>query len=173
MGNCGIFCGSVRSKPVPDFLKQEPLVVPVNPADERPQASLVEALNGGQKKDPFLNIRSQIEQLHDLGHAGARHPAETGQFRIIRNRFRQQQPLKADGERHEARDPGSGAAARFARGQRSIRCRGLVLPPSLSASAKIERVCDFLFAAHALTSPAAAAIAVGWNRIEICRAAPS
>ena len=66
-----------------DLLKQAPLLAPVDPADEGPQVSLVEALEGRQKKDLFLNVRSQIEQLHDLCHAGPCHPAHGGPFRII------------------------------------------------------------------------------------------
>jgi hypothetical protein len=58
-----------------DLLKQAPLLAPVDPADEGPQVSLGDALEGRQKKDLFLNVRSQIEQLHDLCHAGP--------FRII------------------------------------------------------------------------------------------
>jgi hypothetical protein len=80
--------------------KQAPLLVPVDPADDGPEVSLVEALavvqrNGRQKKDLFLNVRSQIEQLHDLGDPGSRHPAEARQFRIIPNRLLAQQPVKA------------------------------------------------------------------------------
>ena len=78
-----------------------------------------------QKKDLFLNVRSEIEQLHDLRHAGSRHPAEAGQFRIIPNRFLPHQPLKPDGERHEPRDPGNGAVSRVAIEQLPIGGNGL------------------------------------------------
>jgi hypothetical protein len=49
-----------------DLLKQAPLLVPVDPTDNRPQVSLVEALDERQKQDLFLNVGSQMEQLHDL-----------------------------------------------------------------------------------------------------------
>jgi len=99
---------------VHDLLKHAPLLVPVDPADDAPQIPLVKALDGWQKKDLFLNVRSEIEQLHDLCHAGSRHPAKAGQFRIIPNRFIPKQALKPDGERHESGDPGNAAASPFA-----------------------------------------------------------
>jgi hypothetical protein len=79
-----------------DFLKQAPLLAPVDPADDGPQASLGESLGRRQKKDLFLNVRGEIEQLHDLRDTGTRHSAETSQFRIILHRFLPQQPLEAD-----------------------------------------------------------------------------
>ena len=63
---------SRRGKPVEhkshskDFLKQAPLLAPVDPADDGPQASLGESFGRRQKKDLFLNVQSEIEQLHDL-----------------------------------------------------------------------------------------------------------
>src|ERR1017187_7024791 len=77
---------------VRDLLKHAALLVPVDPADDPPQVSLVEALDERQKQDLFLNVWSQIEQLHDLGHAGSRHPAEAGQFGIIPHRSIPHQP---------------------------------------------------------------------------------
>ena len=61
-------------------LLNKALLAPVDPADDGPQVSLVEALavlpgDGRQKKDLFLKVRSQIEQLHDLCHASPCHPA--------------------------------------------------------------------------------------------------
>src|ERR1039458_771110 len=92
---------SVPRRPVHtvrDLLKHAPLLAPVDAADDGPQVSLVEALDERQKQDLFLNFWSQIEQLHDLGHTGSRHPAEAGQFCIIPNRSIPQQPLQPDGE---------------------------------------------------------------------------
>ena len=105
-----------------------------------------------QKKDLFLNVRSEIEQLHDLGHAGSRHPAEAGQFGIVPNRFLPQQSVKPDGECHEPGDPGNGAASRFA--SAGDRTRQLVLPPARSASAKIECVGDLLVGRSRCAPPA-------------------
>ena len=50
---------------------------------QKPLYSLlqIEALEERQKENLFLDVRSQIEQLHDLRHTGSRHPAEAGQFR--------------------------------------------------------------------------------------------
>ena len=92
-------------RPIEDYLKPAPLLAPVDSADDGPQVSLVEALavvqsDRRQKKDLFLNVRSEIEQLHDLRHTGSRHPAEASQFRIIPNRLLPQQSVKADGEGH-------------------------------------------------------------------------
>jgi hypothetical protein len=46
---------------VRDLLEHTPLLVPVDPVDNRAQVSLVEALEGRQKKDLFLNVWSEIE----------------------------------------------------------------------------------------------------------------
>ena len=79
--------GQLPGKPVEhkshpkDLLKQAPLLAPVDPADDGPQASLGESFGRRQGKELFLNVRSQIEQLHDLRHTGVRHPAEPCQFR--------------------------------------------------------------------------------------------
>ena len=54
---------SVPRRPVHtvrDLLKQAPLLVPVDAADDGPQVSLVEALDERQKQDLFLNFWSQI-----------------------------------------------------------------------------------------------------------------
>jgi hypothetical protein len=41
-----------------------------------------------QKEDLLLNVGSQMEQFHDLCHAGPGNAAESGQFGIIPNRSR-------------------------------------------------------------------------------------
>jgi hypothetical protein len=64
-------CSAARD----EFLEHAPLLVPIDPADNGPQVSLVEALQVWKEKDLLLNIRSEVEQLHDLGHPGPRHPA--------------------------------------------------------------------------------------------------
>src|SRR3954464_5393132 len=70
-----------------DLSKHAPLLIPVDPADNAPQVSFVETLDARQEKNLLLDVRSEMQQLHDLCHAGSRHPAETGQFRIVANRF--------------------------------------------------------------------------------------
>ena len=45
-GNCWICCGHVRTQAVHDLLKQAPLLAPVDPANDGPQVSLVEAPDG-------------------------------------------------------------------------------------------------------------------------------
>ena len=97
-----------------ELLKQAPLFVPVDPADNGSQVSLVEALNERQKKDLFLNVRGEMEQLHDLCHTGSRYPAEAGQVRIIPDRFFPQQLIKPDGECHQTGDSGNRAVSRVA-----------------------------------------------------------
>src|SRR5687768_12014239 len=103
-----------------DLLKQAPLLVPVDAADNGPQISLVKALDEWQKQDLFLYIRSKVQQFHDLCHTGSAHPAQAGQFRIIANRLVPQLPFKPDSERHKARNPGNRAAGRFAIGWLTI-----------------------------------------------------
>ena len=109
------FCESTR-----DLLKEAPLLVPVDPADNGPKVSLVKALDEWQKQDLFLYVRSQVEQPHDLCHTGSAHPAQARQFRIVPNRLIPQLPFKPDSERHEARYPGNRAARRFATGRLTI-----------------------------------------------------
>ena len=77
-----------------DLLKQAPLLVPVDPADNGPQVSLVEGLEGPQKQDLFLDVRRKMKQLHDLGDAGARYPAAAGQLGIVGNGLLSQQSFK-------------------------------------------------------------------------------
>jgi len=96
------------------LLKQAPLFVPVDPVGDRPQVSLVEAPDGRQKEDLFLNVGSEMEQFHDLGHAGPGNAAETGQFGIIPNRSRSQQSLHLDGEREQAGEARNGAVRQLA-----------------------------------------------------------
>ena len=70
-GNSRIFCGSVLMRTAEDFPKQAPLLAPVDPADNGPQVSFGDARavlqrDGLQKQDLFVNVRSEVEQLHDL-----------------------------------------------------------------------------------------------------------
>src|SRR5208283_3381129 len=54
----------------------------------------------GLFSDLLPDIRSEIEQLRNLAHAGSCSPADTGQFRIVLKRFRPQQSIQPDGQRH-------------------------------------------------------------------------
>ena len=126
-------------------------------------------VDGRQKKDLFLNIGSEIEQLHDLGHAGSRHPAETGQFRIIPNRLLPQQPLKPDGERHEPRDPGNGRPA--AGWLAAVRRTAILLPRRLRLPAR--KIDAYVTSWSPLMPAPPRPASPRWNRMEICRAAPS
>jgi hypothetical protein len=105
-----------------EFLEHAPLLVPVDPAHNGPQVSLVEAVPVRKEKDVFLNIGSQIQQLHDLGHPGSRHVAEPGQLGIVPKRLPPQQPVKPDGKCHETGDPGDRRIV--AVGRRWMECRG-------------------------------------------------
>jgi hypothetical protein len=62
----GLSHAALRQNPDPvhrvrDPLKHASLLVPVNPAGNGPQVSLVEALEERQKEDLFLDVRSQID----------------------------------------------------------------------------------------------------------------
>ena len=70
-------CSAARD----EFLEHAPLLVPVDPADDGPQVSLVEALEVRKEKDLLLNIRRKIQQFHDLGHTGSRHAGRVGRAR--------------------------------------------------------------------------------------------
>jgi hypothetical protein len=84
--------------------------MPVDATDNAPQVSLIETVDWWEKKDLFLNVGSEIEQLHDLRHAGSRHPAPASKLRIVPNLFRPHESLKPDGEGHKAGDPRNGVA---------------------------------------------------------------
>jgi hypothetical protein len=57
-------------------VKQGALFMPVDATDNAPQISLIETVDSWEKKDLFLNIGSEIEQLHDLSYSCPRHPAQ-------------------------------------------------------------------------------------------------
>jgi hypothetical protein len=159
----------MRELKVEQLLKKPSLFAPVDSADYGPQISFVESHDRRQKQELFLNVRSQIEQLHDLCHASARHPAEASEFRTVPNCLVPEQPVKTDGKRHEPRDPGSGADSLVA----SWRLRSNpVLPPARFAGTEINCVCDLLVVVHGRFSRAVV-IAAGWNRMDICRETPS
>ena len=84
--------------------------MPVDATDNAPQVSLIETVDWREKKDLFLNVRREIEQLHDLRHAGSRDVAVPGQVRIIPNLAFAQQSFKPDRQRHEPGDPGNRVA---------------------------------------------------------------
>lgn len=157
---------------VHDLPEHTPLLAPVDPPDNGPQVSLREAPDTRQEKDLFLNVGSEIKQLHDLCHAGSRHSSEAREFRIILNRLLPQQPLEPDGQRHQARDAGNGDAAGFGVGYLVVTCNDVVLSFAGSAGMKINCVCDLLVSAHVCAS-CPVVIVDGWKRIETWRAAPS
>lgn len=67
-----------------EFPKQAPLLVPVDVPDNRPQVALSETRRRRQEQDLFLEVRSQMEQLHDLRHARPRHPPALRHRSVIR-----------------------------------------------------------------------------------------
>jgi hypothetical protein len=91
-------------------MKQGALFMPVDATDNAPQVSLIETVDWREKKDLFLNVRREIEQFHDLRHAGSRHVTATSQFCVVANRSIPQQSFKPDGQRHEPGDPGNRVA---------------------------------------------------------------
>src|ERR1035437_1179920 len=113
--------------------------MPVDATDTAPQVPLIETVDWRGKKDLFLNVGSEIEQLHDLRHADSRHPAPASKLRIVPNLLRPHESLKPDGEGHKAGDPRNGVASAFA--------VKWLLVWSL-ASTKSNGVCDFLAPAY-------------------------
>ena len=91
-----------------DLLEHTPLFPPVDGADDPPQISLVETVDGREKKDLFLNIRREIEQFHDLRDACSRYVTAPGQVRIVANRSLSHQSLEPDGEGHQPGYPWNG-----------------------------------------------------------------
>lgn len=70
---------SVRDDP----LKQAPLFGPLHLGRDRPQLSFVDALGARQEEPLLLNVWRQVEQPHDLRHAGARDPTPPRDIRVI------------------------------------------------------------------------------------------
>jgi hypothetical protein len=136
-------------------MKQGALFMPVDATDNAPQVSLIETVDWREKKDLFLNVRREIEQFHDLRHAGSRNVAAPGQVRVVANRSLPNQSLEPDGEGHQPGYPWNGDPGLNIT-RRSIR---------RFAGTKINCVRDFSVPVHACTS--------GWNRMEIRRALPS
>ena len=101
---------------VRDLLKHTTLLVPVDQPNDGPKVPLIETADVRQKEKLFLNIGSEVEELHDLGHAGSRYSAQSGEFGIVANRFLSQQPVKPEGQRHKPSDPGNRADSDFANG---------------------------------------------------------
>jgi hypothetical protein len=66
----------------------------------RPQISLIDPITAvgcvGKAKDILLDVRSEIEEIHDLGYPGAGYIAETGKICIVLNLASSDQILKAN-----------------------------------------------------------------------------
>ena len=77
-----------------------PLTVPVEYGGNRPQISLIDPITAvgcvGKAKDILLDVRSEIEEIHDLGYPGAGYIAETGKICIVLNLASSDQILKAN-----------------------------------------------------------------------------
>lgn len=93
--------------------------------------SFVESLDQRQEQNLLLDVRSEMQQLHDLGDARSRHPAQAGQLRIIPNCFVLQQPLKPD---RECQEPGTRGMGRSASSPPDGVFLLLSLPPPTSSA---------------------------------------
>src|ERR1700761_9121220 len=92
---------------VDQILKHAPLRTPIYMSDDLPQVSLVQSFAGRQKEKPFLYVRSEVEQLHNLCHTRSRYMPQTGELCVIVDPFLTYQSLKTNCQSHQARDPGN------------------------------------------------------------------
>src|SRR4051812_35752538 len=86
-------------------LKHPPLLTPIDMPDDRAQVSLVQSRSLCQKQELLLNVRGEMEQLHDLRHAPTRDRPQAGQLGVISQPLLPHPSLKANGQRHQPRDP--------------------------------------------------------------------
>ena len=86
-----------------------PLPAPVGNSGDRPHVSFqnrVSALHCIRKKeDILLDVRSEVEQIHDLGDACTGYVAQAGEVRIVLYIPSLDQSLKADRQSQELRNP--------------------------------------------------------------------
>ncbi len=77
-----------------------PLTVPVDYGGNRPQISLIDSITAvgcvGKAKDVLLDIRSEIEEIHELGYPGPGYIAEAGKICIVLNLASSNQILEAN-----------------------------------------------------------------------------
>ncbi len=66
-----------------------PLTVPVENGGNRPQISLIDSITTlgcvGKTEDILLDVRGEIEEIHDLGYPSTGYIAETGEVCIVLN----------------------------------------------------------------------------------------
>ncbi len=67
------------------------------------------AVGGWQKKNLFLNVRCEVEQVHYLRDAGAAYVCQAGEIGVIDDFILVDQFLHMDGQRHEAGNAGDAA----------------------------------------------------------------
>jgi len=74
-----------------------------------------------------LDVRREVEKVHDLSDPRSGHPAQAGQVGVIAHNAAPDQPVEVDGECHQARD------ARDSDGRRRFFWRDGALPHLLLA----------------------------------------
>ena len=76
------------------------------------------ARNSRQEEDLLLDIRGELQQVHNLRDSCSRDVAEAGEVGLVGNHALADEAVKADGQRHDAGD--AGHAAGFDRRRRRI-----------------------------------------------------
>jgi len=59
-----------------------------------------------QEQDLLLNVKGEIQEVHDLRHPRPRDVAQPRQVGVVAHLALRQQPLETNGQRHEPGDPG-------------------------------------------------------------------
>ena len=77
-----------------------PLAVPVEHGGNRPQIPFTDSITAigcvGKAKDILLDVRSEVEKIHELGYPSAGYIAETGKICIVLNLASSNQILEAN-----------------------------------------------------------------------------
>src|SRR6266404_5607792 len=68
---------------------------------------------GTRKQYLLLDVRSEVQQIHDLRHPGACDVAQSGEVGVVSNLAAIHHVLKLDRQRHKARDPRNPYSLRF------------------------------------------------------------
>tara|TARA_Y100001933_G_scaffold264270_1_gene329134 strand:- start:54 stop:335 length:282 start_codon:yes stop_codon:yes gene_type:complete len=87
-----------------------PLFAPVRVGNDASEISLRHRISPHldrlHEQDLLLNVRGQVQQVHDLRHTRLRDLGEVSQLRLVRHNAVHDQLVESDGQSHELRDSG-------------------------------------------------------------------
>src|SRR5580704_1098243 len=93
-----------RNRPVlPTLALPGPKDFPAQSPDRRLRNAPLSRPAAAPRQNLLLNLRCQVEQVHDLSDSGARHLPQPGQFRIILDHALMDEPLELQGQCQQPR----------------------------------------------------------------------